>query len=123
MRKVLEVPYYSEFESIDSSNNHIEVFKRRSCGIVSLKMVLDYWAGKTSESKIKLETLIEVALKHHAYRLQLGRRKNYGWIHAGLIRTIQDFGFLSWRHSFFIKESDLNHLGRENHSKKIFKCL
>ncbi len=118
MKKIINIPYYSEFEEIDGSKEHIKVFKRRSCGIVSVKMILDYLSDKYNKKRIPLNLLIKSSLKNRAYRLQLGQRKDYGWIHSRLVQTIQEFGFKSFRHSYLIRPSDIQNIVNENHNAK-----
>lgn len=119
MKKVIEVPYYSEFQEIDGSKEHQEVFKRRSCGIVSVKMVVDYYSKKHGFKTISLKQLIEASLRHRAYRLELGgTRKNYGWIYSGIVRTLQEFGFFAWRRHFLLMAEDIGHLRKEGASEK-----
>jgi len=105
---ILDVPYYSEFDEIDGSSEHVRVFKRRSCGIVSVKMVLDYFYGKGEIKKITLKNLIKLALNHRAYSLKEGGKKGKGWVHSGMVRTLQDLGFLSWRRMWFLRADDKN---------------
>jgi len=59
-------------------------WKNRSCGVISLKIVLNYWQGekfnKTSEE------LIKIALKEGAYL------KGIGWKHKELAKIANKFG-------------------------------
>lgn len=112
-RVILDVPYYSEFGEIDGTFDHIKVFKRRSCGIVSAKMIADYWAEKKIIKKITLTKLIALALNHRAYSSN-SKTKNItgegkpetGWIHAGLVRTFQEIGLSAWRRMWFLRTFD-----------------
>lgn len=123
--KIIDVPYYSEFDPIDGSNEHIQIFKRRSCGIVSAKMVLDYWTKKGVINKISLRNLIKSALRHKAYNSNslvkniTGEGKDgTGWIHAGLVRTIEEVGLSSWRRMWFMRKFDLKYFKKEGLTKE-----
>lgn len=118
---ILDVPYYSEFEEIDGVTSHIDFFKRRSCGIVSLKMVLDFISRQTNRKIVKIDYLIKVALAEGAYVLENGGHKDYGWQHAGLVRTVQKLGFLGYRRKYFIQKKDLEHLQKEGTSNKSLR--
>jgi hypothetical protein len=114
MKKILDVPYYSEFDEIDGSTEHIELFKRRSCGIVSVKMAVDYITHSTGLGMISLNRLIKLSIKHKAYRLSIGGRRNYsGWSHSGIIKALSEAGFVAWRKRCFVLPSDIAHLKNE----------
>ncbi|MCL5093635.1 MAG: C39 family peptidase [Patescibacteria group bacterium] len=115
---ILDVPYYSEFIKADGSIRHIEVFKRRSCGIISLKMALDYFSNQKRGRNITLEKLIETALKNGAYKLRKGATKGGGWVYSGLVRTLQFYGYNAWRRHFFILPKDLNVFKEEGVGEK-----
>lgn len=118
---ILDVPFYSEFEEIDGVTSHIEFFKRRSCGIVSLKMVLDYLCRENRCKKVGIDKLIKTALDEGAYVLENGGKKDYGWQHAGLVRTVQKLGFLGFRRKYFIQKRDLEVMKKEGTSPKSLR--
>src|SRR3990172_1948517 len=70
MRKILSVPYYSQ--KIDVSNPH---WKERACGILCLKMVLDFLRVKTPPS----DEFIQRGVTSGAYG-------EWGGMHEGLIK-------------------------------------
>lgn len=82
------VPRYSQFLDVKSN-----VWRRRSCGIVAMKMVLDYWRGTARTPS--LATLIREGAASHAYL------RNAGWRHAGLSALARRHGLagrrLDWR--------------------------
>lgn len=122
MRKILDIPYYSEFGDIDGSCEHINVFKRRSCGIVSVKMVVDYYRNGKSD-KVTLKGLIKTALKHRAYILEDGgKKKNFGWVYTGIVKTLEDYGFRAWRRHFLLMPEDISCLKKEGTSGKSLNC-
>lgn len=118
---ILDIPYYSEFDPIDGSTEHIEIFKRRSCGIVSVKMVLDFWASQKKVKKVTLKELIKLSLHHKAYSLRFAGRKGKGWVHSGIARTLQDLDFNSWRRMWFMRKSDLRVFSSEGLFKSSLK--
>ena len=69
-----EVPEYSQFLDVDD-----EEWKGRSCGIVSLKMLLDYWNNESETTPEDVENLITEALDFDAYL------PGTGWKHKELV--------------------------------------
>jgi hypothetical protein len=115
--KILEVPYYSEFTEIDGTMEHKDFFKRRSCGIVSVKMVLDYFHNEFGTPKIKLADLIKKSLNHRAYLMKKAGTKENGWLYPGIVRVLQSYGFQAWRRRVFILPFDLNIFKKEGVNK------
>ncbi|MFH0846053.1 MAG: C39 family peptidase [Patescibacteria group bacterium] len=73
----LAVPYYSQHdESLD------EHWQKRMCGLVCLKMVLDFYKVQTPD----LKKFLELALQKEAYH------NPNGWIHDKLLEIAKDFG-------------------------------
>jgi len=58
-------------------------WKKKSCGIVALKIVLHYWLGENFN--VPLDELINLGLKKDAYL------KNVGWKHKELAEIAKDF--------------------------------
>lgn len=85
------VPAYSQY--VDVKNR---AWKRRSCGIVALKMVLDFLAPKRATT-LTLPRLIRARTRAHAYI------RNVGWSHAGLARIAMRYGFRSKKHDWSSK--------------------
>ena len=84
----LDVPYYSQFLDIDD-----KYWMPRACGIVALKMVLDFYlpAGKAGKKDIPpIMELINSCEKAGGY----GKS---GWFHDALVSLAKSFGFESSR--------------------------
>ncbi len=89
MRKILSVPYYSQ--KIDVSDSH---WQERACGILSLKMVLDFLGTKTPSS----DEFIKDGVSAGAYG-------EWGWTHIGLVSVASSFGVTMKRKEFRSKNS------------------
>ena len=89
MRKILSVPYYSQ--KIDVSNPH---WKERACGILCLKMVLDFLRAKTPPS----DEFIQRGVTSGAYG-------EWGWMHEGLVSVASLFGITMKRKEFRSQDS------------------
>lgn len=89
MRKILSVPYYSQ--KIDVSDAH---WKERACGILCLKMALDFLGTKTPSS----DTFIKEGVSAGAYG-------EWGWTHAGLVSVASSFGVSMKRKEFRSQDS------------------
>lgn len=71
------VPFYSQFQDIDSSS-----WKKVGCGVTSLAMVIDYYSPNT----VTVNTLLVRGIASGAYDT------NAGWIHSGLINLSKKYG-------------------------------
>ena len=80
----LDVPYYSQ--KIDVKDPE---WKNRACGIVCLKMVLDFYGKDT----LTPDELIKVGV-------EIGSYGPSGWIHDGLIDVAEKFGLQMRRKEF-----------------------
>lgn len=74
--QVRQVPFYSQFKDVTPAS-----WKKLSCGIASLAMLIDFYG-----SAISVDTLLEEGIASGAYI------KNAGWSHAGLIGLAQKHG-------------------------------
>ena len=81
---LLPIPYYSQ--KIDASDPH---WKERACGILSLKMVLDFLGAKTPLS----DEFIQRGVTSGAYG-------EWGWTHEGLVSVASLFGITMKRKEF-----------------------
>jgi len=81
MQKIIEVPHLVQYYNVNKDR-----WKERSCGIVSLAMVLDYYG-----IDFDLDKLIEEGLKKFPYD------KKIGWRHDVMVELAKDYGFLSHR--------------------------
>jgi len=59
-------------------------WQNKSCGIISLKIVLSYWLGEKFNTSV--EKLIKLGLKENAYL------ENIGWKHKSLGKIAEKFG-------------------------------
>ncbi|MFH0806257.1 MAG: C39 family peptidase [Candidatus Brennerbacteria bacterium] len=85
------VPAYSQY--LDVKNR---AWKRRSCGIVALKMVLDFLKPKHTVTRT-FPRLIKARIRAHAYI------RNVGWSHAGLARVAMRYGFKGKKYNWSSK--------------------
>ena len=76
MSKIFKIPAYSQFLDVEDKK-----WKSRACGIVALKIVLEYWGVKE-----KADDLIKLGLKQDAYI------PGIGWKHGGLVSIAKEFG-------------------------------
>jgi uncharacterized protein YvpB len=81
--KKLTVPFYAQHEIIENGKGSV------SCGIVCIKMVLDF-AGK---DKTEIHDLIEEAEI-------VGNKESAGWSHETLVRVLRNHGVLAFRQEF-----------------------
>jgi len=80
----LDVPYYSQKIDVKDTN-----WKNRACGIVCLKMVLDFY-GKDTPG---LDELIKIGVEMNAYG-------SSGWIHQGLVNIATQLNLTIYRKEF-----------------------
>lgn len=84
MKKILLVPYYSQ--KIDVLDPH---WKERTCGILSLKMLLDFLGAKTPSP----DEFVQKGVTAGAYG-------EWGWTHTGLVSLAASFGVNMKRKEF-----------------------
>src|SRR3989344_4206093 len=87
---MFDVPAYSQL--IDTKN---ALWKERSCGIVALKMVFDYWGTKNSTKYSSIAALIAEGAERGAYL------ESVGWRHQGLAELAREHGFKSKNYDWF----------------------
>ena len=68
-------------------------WKSRSCGIVSLKMIMDYW--KKPAGGVGLAALIQNGVKIGAHD------KRHGWRHKGLVNLAKKYGYQGQNYDWF----------------------
>jgi uncharacterized protein YvpB len=88
----LDVPYYSQYRDIKDEN-----WQRRACGLVCLKMVLDFHEAETPE----INELLKLALEKGAYH------ETNGWIHDKLLGIAESFGVAAYRKERLKNEDEL----------------
>jgi ABC-type bacteriocin/lantibiotic exporter with double-glycine peptidase domain len=74
---VANVPFYSQFVDVDSAK-----WKKNSCGVVSIAMIVDYYSDKP----ISVNTMLNQAIASGAYL------PSAGWTHQGLINLSKKYG-------------------------------
>lgn len=84
---MFKVPAYSQFLDVKDKK-----WQRRSCGIVVLKMILDFWG---SGDKITADNLIKLGLKKNAYI------SGIGWRHKDLTLLSKNLGFKGKNYDWF----------------------
>lgn len=89
-KKLHGVPEYSQFLDVDK-----EEWKNRSCGIVSLSMVMNYFNYHFGGA-ILTHWLIERAMERGDCYLD-----GIGWKHSGLISLAKEFDFEGERFDFY----------------------
>ncbi len=73
----LDVPYYSQHRDIKDAN-----WQKRACGLVCLKMVLDFHKIKAPD----INEFLKLSLEKEAYH------QTNGWIHDKLLEIAESFG-------------------------------
>lgn len=77
----LNIPYISQYRDIQD-----EYWQKRACGLVCLKMVLDFHQVKTPE----VNEFLEIALEKETF----GKS---GWVHDKLLDLAKDYGLKAQR--------------------------
>lgn len=78
-----EVPFLSQYADVQDAE-----WKHRGCGIVALKMVLDYWHHMNSSYQTDgLDVLMQRGIQGQAYK------EGIGWTHRGLVELAQSYGY------------------------------
>lgn len=94
---IKRVPYYSQYLDVNVIDKKGRIYKnivdgywfKRACGILSLKMVMDYWGRFLVNYKKKpIMSLIWTGLSKNAFSELAG-----GWYHRGLLEVAKDYGF------------------------------
>ncbi len=81
MKKIIEVPHWIQYYDIKDDK-----WQDRSCGIVSLAMLMEYYG-----IEVDVESLIELGLKKDGYL------KGIGWKHQVICDLAKHFGLQSYR--------------------------
>ena len=77
------VPFFSQYSDIKS-----HLWQYRGCGIVALKMILDFWHKNNKDlPSPAVENLLKEGLTAGAYI------KDIGWSHSGLVEIGKKFGY------------------------------
>lgn len=81
-----DVPFVSQYHDLADPE-----WQWRGCGIVALKMVLDYWHNQDERHQtVELNALHRKGIDAGAYR------ENIGWTHKGLVQIAHDLGYESY---------------------------
>ncbi|MFH1402553.1 MAG: C39 family peptidase [Patescibacteria group bacterium] len=94
----LDIPYYSQQRDVAD-----EFWQVRACGILCLKMVVDFYGVRT----LSPDEFLKLALAKGAYH------NPNGWLHNKQIEIAADFGLMAFRKEFG-RVSAKNLIGRED---------
>jgi len=81
-KKHTAIPRYSQFLDVQQKN-----WRRRSCGVVALKMLIDYWANGNLTTRPTISELIKNGRRVSAFD------STTGWKHGGLVRLARRYTF------------------------------
>jgi uncharacterized protein YvpB len=81
--KKLQVPFFAQHEIVENGEGHL------SCGIVCVKMVIDFFNKDNSE----IHDLIKEAVI-------VGGKESAGWKHETLVRVLRNHGILAYGQEF-----------------------
>lgn len=81
MQKIIEVPHWTQYYDIDD-----DFWQTRSCGIVSLAMILDFY-----KKKFNLPELIDRGVEIDNYDPAIG------WKHQTIVDLAKEYGLLATR--------------------------
>jgi hypothetical protein len=85
-----DVPFISQFKDIADPD-----WQWRGCGIVALKMILDFWHAKDPANQTAdIEQLWQMGMDADAYR------EGIGWTHGGLAAIARQLGYRSYNRDF-----------------------
>ncbi len=104
---ILDVPYYRQ---IDTESPLSAYWQERSCGILALKMVIDYYRLQKAQEPVDLKELFDKALAGG------GVDENKNWIHAALVKTASDYGLVAWRRNWNLSAAGRQHFTAEGQS-------
>ena len=104
---ILDIPYYSQYLDVDDPQ-----WKARSCGIVCLKMVMDYY--KPDNRKI-IDLVNEGVAK--------GGYCQYGWIHNVLVKMANERGLMASRKEYKSQDDKERKKLERAAIKEITSCL
>ncbi|MEX0932003.1 MAG: C39 family peptidase [Candidatus Saccharimonadales bacterium] len=109
----LKVPFYSQFEKDNGLDRR---WQERSCGILALRMIFDYYRTVQGAPLVNLQQLLSDALELG------GVDKHHNWYHATLVRTARHYGFLAWRRSWIPSQRDVDWFKKEGASELSIKA-
>ncbi|TSD03419.1 MAG: hypothetical protein Athens071416_100 [Parcubacteria group bacterium Athens0714_16] len=88
MKKILDVPYYSQILDVEE-----DYWKKSGCGIVSIKMIIDYFYKDTDFETPKLSKLFDEGIFIKGFI-------NGYWVHKSLTSLIRNYGVSSYNQEF-----------------------
>lgn len=92
---LLDVPFYNQ---LDKANGLDSYWGERSCALLAIKMVMDYWRHLDGKEPVNLSKLFE-ELKNDG-----GLDENQNWKHAALVKAARRYGFISWRRGWMLSK-------------------
>ncbi len=89
----LDVEWLSQY---GAKNGLGKYWQSRACGILSLKMVLDYWGHKEKAGESSVLELLELG------NVLGGRNPDIGWRHSALVLMARQRGYRAWRRGWML---------------------
>jgi len=100
------VPFFSQYSDIQS-----HLWQYRGCGIIALKMLLEYWHTQKPELQSpSIEELLKKSFDIGAYI------ENIGWSHSGLVEIAKRYGYGGYN-------KDLAHIPAEDAWQEFLEDL
>jgi len=98
----LEVPYLSQHHDVKDTT-----WQNKSCGIVCVKMILDFLRTNKSETYVPVDDVISEGISIGGYK------QDIGWSHEALVRLFRNRGINAYRQEFVTK--------RKEHEEKLIQ--
>ncbi len=111
-QQMIDVPYYRQIDLNSGLNSY---WQNRSCGILSLKMVIDFFRAKDGNPPVDLENIFSGAIANG------GTDARGHWYHSAFVKTAIEHGFVSWRKSWRPAERDKDHFRGEGVDEESIK--
>ena len=114
MDKILDVPYYRQNEPGNGLN---EFWQNRSCGILAIRMVVDYYRIKKHQEPIKLTELFDRTLKAG------GVNDAGNWLHSALVESARTYGLIAWRRNWRLSSYGTKMFKKEGADAETLKIV
>jgi hypothetical protein len=88
MKNVIKIKYYSQYLNVSDP-----YWQPRSCSIVCLKMIMDYYRASGKNKIPTIEELIKEGFL-------IGGFGTDGWIHDAIVMIAHNYGFSAYRQEF-----------------------
>lgn len=110
---ILDVPFYSQLDDVHKLGDY---WKTRSCGILALKMVVDYWRLKQGLNPIPAEDLL-------AEGNVMGGRNDQGWLHSTIVMVAREYGFIAWRRGWMLSSDGMQRFSAEGARERTLAII